>query len=556
MVVHAKELKEAFVSGHDGTTALEIVAVTHVAIAGVVLRKAIAGARIGGSPGDAIRGFAMDVATIVAPCVISVTALADRAAELALALSLAAAVVAAFCRRSGDWVSPPADARSFVRDALGEYRAVLCLYTFVGILAVDFHAFPRRFAKAETYGIGLMDLGVGSFVVSDALFSGPTNGDGRDAGARRRRLARSDAASLRLVALGVLRPLAVKTLGYQEHVGEYGVHWNFFLSLAAVKAASARLLATRSVAGPLACAGLALLAAHQFLLTGSWWRLADVVCAEDPTGNGRGHWGLMAQNKEGIISLPGMIALHLLARAIAAWIGIAAARTAAPSPAAAIEGNGKESGKENGKRGGGVEADASHAGIAGRTAAAACVAWTCFACVDLWLERISRRAANASYVFWILASNLTWLASFMGGACLCCGPRDGPREAYAGRREEGDGSEAMTLGVCQGVGKSTPHAAHTRTRTRTHTRTRRHAGTHARVDMPAVCAAVNGCAFESFLAANVLTGAINGGLDTLRVGDGAAVCVVAAYATLLVAAASLRHGRKRRTFKQGRAGQG
>lgn len=32
------------------------------------------------------------------------------------------------------------------------FRGGIMLYTCIGILAVDFHAFPRRYAKAENYG--------------------------------------------------------------------------------------------------------------------------------------------------------------------------------------------------------------------------------------------------------------------------------------------------------------------------------------------------------------------------------------------------------------------
>ena len=38
-----------------------------------------------------------------------------------------------------------------------------------------------------------------------------------------------------LLLLGVIRFVSVKAVNYQEHVSEYGVQWNFFLTLAMVK---------------------------------------------------------------------------------------------------------------------------------------------------------------------------------------------------------------------------------------------------------------------------------------------------------------------------------
>ena len=62
------------------------------------------------------------------------------------------------------------------------------------------------------------------------------------------------------VCVGFVRLAMTKAAGYQEHVGEYGEHWNFFFTLAAIATLTA---AVRLPPAALLPAGCFVLTAHQ-----------------------------------------------------------------------------------------------------------------------------------------------------------------------------------------------------------------------------------------------------------------------------------------------------
>ncbi|KAI9270871.1 GWT1-domain-containing protein [Sporodiniella umbellata] len=114
---------------------------------------------------------------------------------------------------------------SMHRSFLTVYRAGLMFMTCAAILAVDFQSFPRRFAKVETFGTSLMDVGVGAFVFSSGVVASRSY----------LRQCPSFLSSLRsglvILLLGLARFFLTKSVNYQEHHSEYGLHWNFFFTL-------------------------------------------------------------------------------------------------------------------------------------------------------------------------------------------------------------------------------------------------------------------------------------------------------------------------------------
>lgn len=181
----------------------------------------------------------------------------------------------------------------------------MLVVTCICILAVDFRLFPRRFAKVETWGTSLMDMGVGSFVYSAGIVASRPLLKERAEGKTTplgTRLIRSFRHSLPLLALGVVRLLSVKGLDYAEHVTEYGVHWNFFFTLGFLPPFVALFQSALAVMPSYAGLAVLLSVGYQTVLETTGLKGWILVGVRD---------SLLSMNREGICSFWGYLAIFL-----------------------------------------------------------------------------------------------------------------------------------------------------------------------------------------------------------------------------------------------------
>lgn len=190
----------------------------------------------------------------------------------------------------------------------------MLIVTCLAILAVDFPVFPRRFGKCENWGTSLMDLGVGSFVFSAGVVAArplikaklSPNKDGPLKDTFGSSMFGSIRHALPLFVLGMVRLWSVKGLNYAEHVTEYGVHWNFFFTLAFI-APFVTLADTILQYLPLSNDTLAILIAAIYECILDNTRLTAFVLLGPRTN-------LMSQNREGIFSFIGYLCIFLAGR--------------------------------------------------------------------------------------------------------------------------------------------------------------------------------------------------------------------------------------------------
>ncbi|GAC95283.1 GPI-anchored wall transfer protein 1 [Pseudozyma hubeiensis SY62] len=276
------------------------------------------------------------------------------------------------------------------RPFLTVYRAHMMLVTIISILAVDFPVFPRFLSKCESWGTSWMDMGVGSFVFSLGIISAlpflksPEN---RFRGVRRQ-LWSDFRKCLPLLALGVVRVVSVKGVEYVEHVGEYGVHWNFFFTLSVLPLASSvgRMMA-RAGGLRFSVVGIAISLLHQILLkTTAWeqWALSDTLHRDT----------LWSANKEGLTSIVGYLAIF--------YIGLDLGHYVLPlDPYFAYRKIRRRRAKPRTDK------------LAMVLASLAILEWSGFGLASVVGWRTSRRLANLPYVLWVVAFNTSFLLGYV-----------------------------------------------------------------------------------------------------------------------------------------------
>eukprot|EP00268_Persea_americana_P023961 TRINITY_DN23475_c0_g1_i3.p1 TRINITY_DN23475_c0_g1~~TRINITY_DN23475_c0_g1_i3.p1 ORF type:complete len:498 (+),score=60.57 TRINITY_DN23475_c0_g1_i3:100-1494(+) len=376
-----RQLKEEFVSNLTGSSMLEIASLSAIVPGLLLLRHwnifNVANAKKNDYVNAGCKDWrkftvtlAVDFVSVVLPILLIFTVLAEWAHECAICLMLLLLLIIS-ARRSlssnfhwKEGVQPV----SSLRTNISSYRVSVMIITCLCILAVDFKIYPRRYAKTETYGTGLMDLGVGSFVLANALVSRQARG----ITSKNWKAAIQSISPLILLGLG--RLVFTAGVDYQVHVGEYGVHWNFFFTLAAVS-----FLTSIVNIHPNYCSilGSSILIVYQICL----------VCGlnEYLLSNERA-MDLISQNKEGLFSVFGYWSMYLVGVQLGNYL---------------FFGNGSVNEIRN-------------------------VKWTrirvCFLCALFWLltvildkhvERVSRRMCNLAYVTFVFAQNFQVLAILM-----------------------------------------------------------------------------------------------------------------------------------------------
>lgn len=308
------EIKVAFVSNLTGTTLTEVSLGSFLAPLCLLSRglsMLVFHLCKGVLPLSSSAHLLLDFTLLITPLVLSCTVLSDVLHWVIISMAIAnvCALSMLYSSRKNKTASHQSLIDSFEHSHvesklvpfLTAFRVLVNVKTAISILAVDFSVFPRRYAKTETYGTGVMDFGVGAYVMANAMVCPEARGK-KVHGSKLSYLAKQFFSVWPLVVLGFARLASVKSTGYHEHVTEYGVHWNFFFTLAIVRVVASVILAVF----PINISWLLSLligAVYQAVLETTDLKLFLTQSSERSS--------FLRANKEGIFSVVGYVAVYM-----------------------------------------------------------------------------------------------------------------------------------------------------------------------------------------------------------------------------------------------------
>ncbi|KAH9412287.1 putative GPI-anchored wall transfer protein [Ordospora pajunii] len=169
-------------------------------------------------------------------------------------------------------------------------RFVVSLLVVIAIYAADFSMFDPRLGKFHFFGIGLMDIGVGSFIFNGGIIGYKSQS---------RRYFKSCPV---LLVLGLTRYFVVEQFGLNVNPREYGMHLNFYFLLAFVNVMYAIVRSRHDFV-----VGLCMITVYEVVLkcTG----LTHFLLSDRRET-------LLEKNKEGVLAIIPYLSIFLMATAV------------------------------------------------------------------------------------------------------------------------------------------------------------------------------------------------------------------------------------------------
>lgn len=488
-----KAFHESFMRNNNGTTPEDVfVTIIPTVFTTFLTTNLILAAR----PLDTHTKFAIEFVLVVLSTILNFTVLHDRVWEIAFTLLFVTITAAAKQLYHRTHIAPFVQIPCQRPEYLTLSRAIINLLTAVCILAVDFKCFPRQLAKTETFGFGLMDTGVGLYVYGNGIVAPELFKNAADIRLSRKKIKSTLMASLPLIVLGVTRFFVINELDYQQHVSEYGVHWNFFLTLAITKVLGTIIIGILPRIEHTKYAAIVLVTLHELSLQ---LGLSSYVIDANNTIK---RDNFLNANREGLFSILGYVAIYLASVYVAHVIKCDSDDARPTEEAATTATNPTE---KDGKLNKSINAR-QLLKKSFQLALIALVLWK----IVYTLKRmfgVSRRLANMGYVIWIMSIGSSTTAMLM---LLEVFYYFVSFEQSTSESEENDPT-----------------------------------GTTANPSYAPII--LNGIAYNGllfFLAANILTGIVNLSFQTMLIDSGGALFILCAYMLVLCSITTFLYAKK------------